>query len=332
MIVGAGLKKIFEDGVTVLNNINFTIEDGDIYGLVGRSGAGKSTLLRCINGLTSYQEGSLTVDGCEIKSLSKKELREFRKNVGMIFQHFSLLERISVYDNVALPMECWKCSKDEKDKKVKELLDLVGLKDKMHVKPRNLSGGQKQRVAIARALTMDPKILLCDEATSALDPNTTNSILELLAEINKKIGITIVVVTHQMEVVRKVCNKLLILEDGMISTQGDVKDIFIQKPPSLKRLLGVGNLNLPKEGRNIQIAHYVNTYNDGTLFMKMALDLQMAFSIIDGQIQEYKNDKFGTAVINVTEDQYQKIIEYLEEHDCRWQEIFEEEDKGSEIV
>lgn len=268
MIEIKNLKKLWEDdGSSVLEGINLTIEDGDIYALVGRSGAGKSTLLRCINGLTSYQEGSLKVDGCEIKDLKDKELREFRRHVGMIFQQFSLLERETVYKNVALPMQCWKYPKDQIDKKVRELLELVGLGDKMNAKPRNLSGGQKQRVAVARALTMDPKILLCDEATSALDPKTTNSILDLLMEINQKLGITVIIVTHQMEVVRKACNKACILENGKIADEGTVKEIFIKQPQSLKRLLGEEQVKLPKEGHNIQIAHLVNDMHDGRAFI-----------------------------------------------------------------
>ena len=264
MIEIKNLKKLWEDdGSSVLEGINLTIEDGDIYALVGRSGAGKSTLLRCINGLTSYQEGSLKVDGCEIKDLKDKELREFRRHVGMIFQQFSLLERETVCKNVALPMQCWKYPKDQIDKKVRELLELVGLGDKMNAKPRNLSGGQKQRVAVARALTMDPKILLCDEATSALDPKTTNSILDLLMEINQKLGITVIIVTHQMEVVRKACNKACILENGKIADEGTVKEIFIKQPQSLKRLLGEETVKLPDEGHNIQIAYLVNNIHDG---------------------------------------------------------------------
>lgn len=256
MIEIKNLKKVWEDdGKSVLEDINLTIEDGDIYALVGRSGAGKSTLLRCINGLTSYQEGSLIVDGCEVRELKEKELREFRRHIGMIFQQFSLLERQTVYENVALPMQCWKYSKEEIDKKVKELLEIVGMQDKMKAKPRNLSGGQKQRVAIARALTMEPKILLCDEATSALDPKTTNSILDLLMEINKKTGITIVIVTHQMEVVRKACNKACILEQGMITDEGTVKDLFIKQPESLKRLLGDEGKQLPDAGHNLSLIH-----------------------------------------------------------------------------
>ena len=277
MIVIKNLKKLWEDdGSSVLEGINLTIEDGDIYALVGRSGAGKSTLLRCINGLTSYQEGSLKVDGCEIKDLKDKELREFRRHVGMIFQQFSLLERETVYKNVALPMQCWKYPKDQIDKKVRELLELVGLGDKMNAKPRNLSGGQKQRVAVARALTMDPKILLCDEATSALDPKTTNSILDLL-----------------MEIVRKACNKACILENGKIADEGTVKEIFIKQPQSLRRLLGEEEEKLPDTGHNIQISYLVKDMKDGELFSTMTSELQYVFPIVNGLIQDYQGDQMG---------------------------------------
>lgn len=325
------LKKIWEDdGSSVLEGINLTIEDGDIYALVGRSGAGKSTLLRCINGLTSYQEGSLKVDGCEIKDLKDKELREFRRHVGMIFQQFSLLERETVYKNVALPMQCWKYPKDQIDKKVKELLELVGLGDKMNAKPRNLSGGQKQRVAVARALTMDPKILLCDEATSALDPKTTNSILDLLMEINQKLGITVIIVTHQMEVVRKACNKACILENGKIADEGSVKEIFIKQPQSLKRLLGEEQVKLPKEGHNIQIAHLVNDMHDGELFAKMSAELNYIFPIIDGKIQDYQNDSMGIFTINVDDEHLKLVTDYLTKEDLNWHEIEEQHDETKE--
>lgn len=325
------LRKVWEDdGTDVLRDINLTIEDGDIYALVGRSGAGKSTLLRCINGLTSYQEGSLTVDGCEIKDLSDKELREFRRHVGMIFQQFSLLERQTVYQNVALPMQCWKYSKEEIDKKVRELLELVGLADKMNAKPRNLSGGQKQRVAIARALTMDPKILLCDEATSALDPKTTNSILDLLMEINEKIGITIVIVTHQMEVVRRACNKACILEHGLIADEGTVRDIFIKQPQSLRRLLGEETVKLPDTGHNIQIAHMVNDIRDGAMFGKMSRELDYVFPILNGQIQEYQGESMGIFVINVDDEHLEMVSRYLDEHHMNWHEIQNDERELSE--
>ena len=331
MIEIKNLKKLWEDdGSSVLEGINLTIEDGDIYALVGRSGAGKSTLLRCINGLTSYQEGSLKVDGCEIKDLKDKELREFRRHVGMIFQQFSLLERETVYKNLALPMQCWKYPKDQIDKKVRELLELVGLGDKMNAKPRNLSGGQKQRVAVARALTMDPKILLCDEATSALDPKTTNSILDLLMEINQKLGITVIIVTHQMEVVRKACNKACILENGKIADEGTVKEIFIKQPQSLKRLLGEEQVKLPKEGHNIQIAHLVNDMHDGELFAKMSAELNYIFPIIDGKIQDYQNDSMGIFTINVDDEHLKLVTDYLTKEGLNWHEIEEQHDETKE--
>lgn len=331
MIEIKNLKKLWEDdGSSVLEGINLTIEDGDIYALVGRSGAGKSTLLRCINGLTSYQEGSLKVDGCEIKDLKDKELREFRRHVGMIFQQFSLLERETVYKNVALPMQCWKYPKDQIDKKVRELLELVGLGDKMNAKPRNLSGGQKQRVAVARALTMDPKILLCDEATSALDPKTTNSILDLLMEINQKLGITVIIVTHQMEVVRKACNKACILENGKIADEGTVKEIFIKQPQSLKRLLGEEQVKLPKEGHNIQIAHLVNDMHDGELFAKMSAELNYIFPITDGKIQDYQNDSMGIFTINVDDEHLKLVTDYLTKEGLNWHEIEEQHDETKE--
>lgn len=331
MIEIKNLKKLWEDdGSSVLEGINLTIEDGDIYALVGRSGAGKSTLLRCINGLTSYQEGSLKVDGCEIKDLKDKELREFRRHVGMIFQQFSLLERETVYKNVALPMQCWKYPKDQIDKKVRELLELVGLGDKMNAKPRNLSGGQKQRVAVARALTMDPKILLCDEATSALDPKTTNSILDLLMEINQELGITVIIVTHQMEVVRKACNKACILENGKIADEGSVKEIFIKQPQSLKRLLGEEQVKLPKEGHNIQIAHLVNDMHDGELFAKMSAELNYIFPIIDGKIQDYQNDSMGIFTINVDDEHLKLVTDYLTKEGLNWHEIEEQHDETKE--
>lgn len=323
MIEIKNLKKLWEDdGSSVLEGINLTIEDGDIYALVGRSGAGKSTLLRCINGLTSYQEGSLKVDGCEIKDLKDKELREFRRHVGMIFQQFSLLERETVYKNVALPMQCWKYPKDQIDKKVRELLELVGLGDKMNAKPRNLSGGQKQRVAVARALTMDPKILLCDEATSALDPKTTNSILDLLMEINQKLGITVIIVTHQMEVVRKACNKACILENGKIADEGTVKEIFIKQPQSLRRLLGEEEEEkLPDTGHNIQISYLVKDMKDGELFSTMTSELQYVFPIVNGLIQDYQGDQMGIFVINIDDEHLGVVTDYLNQNGIKWREL-----------
>ena len=237
MIEICDLNKSFGE-LNVLKNINLTIPTGEIYGLVGRSGAGKSTLLRCMNGLEGYDSGSVKIDGIEVKDRDKDEMRDLRKEMGMIFQTFSLVSRRSVYQNVALPLKCWKYPKQEIDKRVKELLELVEITEKVDERPEVLSGGQKQRVAIARALALNPKILLCDEATSALDPKTTQSVLNLLQDINRKLGLTIVVVTHQMEVIRSCCDNVMILENGKISEQGSVKEIFLRRPVALLNLLG----------------------------------------------------------------------------------------------
>lgn len=196
MIEVSHINKSFES-LKVLKNVSFTIEEGQVYGIIGHSGAGKSTMLRCINGLEGYDEGSLKVMGKEVSSMTERDIREFRKNVGMIFQNFNLLKRSNVYNNVALPLQLWGYDKEHIEKKVEELLKIVGLSHKIKSMPKELSGGEKQRVAIARALALEPKILLCDEATSALDPKTTKDILELLSKINKEMGITIVMVTHQ---------------------------------------------------------------------------------------------------------------------------------------
>ena len=237
----------------VLKGIDLHIEKKEIFGLIGRSGTGKSTLLRCINGLETYDTGSLIVDGTDVKSLSEDDLRVFRKDVGMIFQQFSLLNRLSVYENIALPLKCWKYDNAYIDKKVKDLLEIIDIPDKINAKPKELSGGQKQRVAIARALAMDPKILLCDEATSALDPKTAKSIISLLNKINKDLGITIILVTHQMSVLRSACERIAILEDGKVEAKGLVEDIFLEQPPALKNLIGHKDLVVPQTGINIEI-------------------------------------------------------------------------------
>ncbi len=321
MIEIKNLGKSWPDGTQVLKDINLSINDGEIYALVGRSGAGKSTLLRCINGLTDYQAGSLKVDGLEIKDLKNYEIRQLRRKIGMIFQQFSLLERETVYKNIALPMKCWKYSESEINNKVRDLLELVGLSDKADARPRNLSGGQKQRVAIARALTMDPKILLCDEATSALDPKTTHSILELLMEINKKIGITIVIVTHQMEVVRKTCEEACILENGIISAKGSVRKIFINQPASLLRLLGEERAKLPETGHNIQIAHLLNHKDEGRLLGQMAVDFNQAFPIVSGKIRDFRNDMLGIFVINVEDEYLGPVTSWLDDRKIDWRDL-----------
>ena len=216
-----------KDGeIDALKHVMLDIEAGDIYGIIGMSGAGKSTLVRCINHIEVPTEGTVIVQDKDLNKLSEKELRKQREHIGMIFQHFNLLMQKSVLDNVCFPLFIQGKSKAEAKKKAYELLDIVGLKDRAKAYPSQLSGGQKQRVAIARALASDPQILLCDEATSALDPQTTSSILALLQDINKRFGITIVVITHQMAVVREICNRVAIMKDGQMVENGSTVEIF----------------------------------------------------------------------------------------------------------
>ena len=223
------VSKTFEtkDGsVQALNHVSLSIETGDIYGIIGMSGAGKSTLVRCMNFLEVPSEGKVLIDGKSLSEFSPKELRKEREKIGMIFQHFNLLMQKNVLENVCFPLYIQGKKKAEARAKALELLEIVGLADRAKAYPAQLSGGQKQRVAIARALASDPQILLCDEATSALDPQTTSSILELLQAINQKFGITIVIITHQMSVVREICTHVAIMKDGEVKEQGLVEEIF----------------------------------------------------------------------------------------------------------
>lgn len=217
MIELVGVNKTFTTkdlNVEACKDVNLKIEDGDIFGIIGFSGAGKSTLVRCINLLERPTSGKVLIDGVDITQLKEAELRKIRKKIGMIFQHFNLMRSRTVYQNIAYPLKGSKLTKAQIDKKVKDLLELVGLSEKLNAYPSELSGGQKQRVAIARALANDPKVLLCDEATSALDPQTTSSILKLLKEVNQKLGITIVLITHEMAVIKEICNRVAVMELG----------------------------------------------------------------------------------------------------------------------
>ncbi|WP_270839291.1 methionine ABC transporter ATP-binding protein [Peptacetobacter hiranonis] len=303
----------------VLKDVNIEINEGEIFGIIGHSGAGKSTILRCMNGLEPYQEGSVKVDGKEVKDLNEKEMRELRKDLGMIFQHFSLLERKTVFENVALPLECFGYSKAEKEKRVMELLDLVGLKERRNDKPRNLSGGQKQRVAIARALALNPKVLLCDEATSALDPNTTKSILTLIEDINKKMGITVVVVTHQMEVIKQICGRIAIMENGQVLEIGETEEIFLKNTAGLRKLLGEENIVLP-EGTNVKILFPKDISND-SIITSMARELDIDVSIVFGRLEKFKDDVLGSLIINVPDENGEAVKKFLTDKDIRWEEI-----------
>lgn len=238
------LRKTFDgtgnQGVTALENVNLDIGRGDVFGIIGPSGAGKSTLLRCINMLEKPTSGSIYIDGTEITGLTKRDLRVVRRQVGMVFQHFNLLSSRTVYRNIAFPMEISGAPKTEIDKRVRELLDLVGLEDKARAYPSQLSGGQRQRVGIARALATRPKVLLCDEATSALDPRTTRSVLELLKSINRQFGITILMVTHEMQVIKQVCNRVAVIENGSVVEQGSVQDLFTRPGTEITKGLLAG--------------------------------------------------------------------------------------------
>lgn len=307
----------------VLSDVSFTIEEGEIFGIIGHSGAGKSTLLRCINRLEEFDSGEIIVNQNNVKILNDKELRELRKNLGMIFQHFSLLERKTVFENVALPMECFNYSKEEIKERVEELLNLVGIYDKKDQKPRNLSGGQKQRVAIARALTMNPSVLLCDEATSALDPKTTKSILELLQEINNKLGITIIMVTHQMEVIKQICTRTAIMDGGRVIELGDTEEIFLNSTKSLRKLLGEDEIVLPHTGTNLKLL-FTNDRSNDAIITGMARELGIDVSIIFGKLEKFRDDILGSLIINVPNDSVKEVEEYLSKNDMRWQEVDDE--------
>jgi len=303
----------------VLNNISLEIQKGEIFAMVGHSGAGKSTLLRCINGLENYEIGSLQVFDKEIKKLNPHELRKFRKNVGMIFQHFSLMQRKSVFENIALPMQVWGENQDKIKTKVDDLLNLVGLSNKSNAYPSELSGGQKQRVAIARALTLDPEILLSDEATSALDPNTTASILELLKKINKKLGITIVLVTHEMDVVKSIAQKAILLEHGNIIGQGEIEELFLQPDVKMKKFLGEEEI-VPKDGVNIRL-YFPKETAQYSIVTHMARTLNIDFNIVWGKLEKVNNHVIGSLVINLEEKNKNDVIQYVNDKNVKWEII-----------
>lgn len=224
------LKKSYatkEGSKIALNDISLTIKEGSIFGVIGHSGAGKSTLIRCLNLLERPDSGDVIIDNVNITQLSNRALMLKRRKIGMIFQHFNLLSSQTIYDNIAFPLRLEKMSEQEIKQRVEELLDLVGIKEHQHKYPAQLSGGQKQRVGIARAIANDPKVLLCDEATSALDPQTTQSILELLVDINQKLGLTIVIITHEMEVIRSICHRVAVIHDSQIVEEGPVEEVFL---------------------------------------------------------------------------------------------------------
>lgn len=318
MIKIDNLVKKFGDKV-VIDDISFKVFKGEIFGIVGKSGVGKSTVLRCINGLEEPTSGDVFVLGQNISSLKESEKREMAKEIAMVFQSFNLLNQKTALENVALPMEIWGYDKKYIKKRSKDLLNLVGLKGKENQKPRTLSGGEKQRVGIARALSLDPKILLSDEATSALDPKTTKEILKLLKDINEKLGITIVVVTHEMEVVKEICERVCIMEAGKILDMGNVDDLFLKPKSPLKTLVGEDEFSLLAEGNNIEI-FFTKEYAKESIITKMAKSLNVDFSIIGGKLEKFGENTLGSLIINVKDQDKDAILNYLKEINILWEE------------
>lgn len=326
-------KNFIQKGETfeALKDINFTVEKSDIFGVIGMSGAGKSTLVRCLNYLERPTSGEVVIDGKKLSELSERELRLERKNISMIFQHFNLLMQKNVINNVCFPLRLRKVKKKEAYKKAYELLELVGLNDKAKAYPSQLSGGQKQRVAIARALASDPDILLCDEATSALDPQTTDSILELLKEINEKSGITIIIITHQMNVIQEICNKVAIIEKGELVEEGMVADIFANpKSEAAKKLIiGEPQSNVVKEPvvhmntkKKIRVVFSENSAFEPVI-SNMILHFKTPVNILKASTRNVGGIAKGEMILGLPEDEelQEKIQKYLVEHGLSVQEV-----------
>lgn len=303
--------------VQALKGISLTIHDGEIFGIIGKSGAGKSTLVRCINMLEKPTTGKVIIDDKELTAMSDSQLRAERKNIGMIFQHFNLLSSRTVFDNIAFPLELAGASKEVIRSKVDSLLELVGLTDRQFNYPSQLSGGQKQRVGIARALASDPKILLCDEATSALDPQTTKSILELLKDINKRLGITIVIITHEMAVIKEICDRVAVIEGGVIKEQGRVIDVFtnpqsetmkefvksvinMELPEGIKKL---GVTNQPSPDRDMLVRfRFKGAATNEPLVVNVARKFNLDVSVLYGNIDYIQDVPFGYLIVVIMGD------------------------------
>ena len=300
--------------VHALQNINLTIEKGDIYGIIGMSGAGKSTLIRCLNRLDTPTDGQVLIDGQNVLAMKKKELLQTRRRMAMIFQQFNLQMQKSVARNVRYPLEIAGVPKKEADARVMELLKIVGLEEKAKAYPAQLSGGQKQRVAIARALAGDPEMLLCDEATSALDPMTTQSILALLQKINQEMGITVVLITHEMAVIRQICNKVAILDGGKLAEEGSVDDVFMHtKSAAGRRLFGI----LPDQ-EEVPPQPAIRIVFDGSaagqpIISKLVKELGMDVNILSADVRQLNGKSFGQMMIARPEDpsDVKRVMEYL---------------------
>ena len=301
-----------------LRDVNLTIENGDIYGIIGMSGAGKSTLVRCINMLERPTKGQVLIDGRDIAQLSDKELRAVRRDVTMIFQGFNLLMQRTCLKNICFPLELIGMDKEKAKKRALELLDVVGLPDKANAYPAQLSGGQQQRIAIARALATDPKVLLCDEATSALDPKTTHAILELIRDINERLGITVIIITHQMSVVEEICSRVAILDSGSVVEEGVVSEVFSSpKSKAAKRLVfpdGADEIleEVPGE-RRIRVVFSGAVASREPLIAKMAIDEQITASILGASTKSIGDKAYGNMLLGLPDDDdvVKRAISYL---------------------
>ena len=305
--------------VAALEDIDLTIPDGDIFGIIGMSGAGKSTLVRCINLLERPDQGTVTIDGRQMQTLTPAELRAARRDIAMIFQQFNLLMQRTCLKNVCFPLELAGRPRAEAETRARQLLELVGLPDKADAYPAQLSGGQKQRIAIARALATDPKVLLCDEATSALDPNTTHAILQLIQQINRELGITVVIITHQMSVVEEVCNHVAILDGGRVVEQGDVAEIFSNpRTDAARRLVfpagaprGDGDL-LPGR-RLVRVAFNGTQTTDKPLVASLAIECNALVSIVAADTRVVHGQTLGSMLLALPEDEAaaRRALDYI---------------------
>lgn len=317
MITLKNVKKIYQtktNSVTAVNNIDLQINEGEIFGIIGYSGAGKSSLIRLLNGLETPTEGNISVAGHNITSIKGKALRDARKEISMIFQHFNLLWSRTVRENISFPLEIAKVPKPKREERVNELIKLVGLEGREDAYPSQLSGGQKQRVGIARALANNPKVLLCDEATSALDPQTTDSILDLLVDINERLGLTIVLITHEMHVIRKICHRVAVMENGKFVEQGRVLDVF-KKPQANITKRFVQQVTEPEETKET-VEHLLDRYPNGKmvqlsfvgedaekpLITRLIRDFKVEVNILQGKISQTQNGSYGTLFIHLDGD------------------------------
>lgn len=326
MIDIQGVRKVYPSqagDVVALDGIDLAIRQGDVYGIIGMSGAGKSTLIRCINRLDAPTEGRILIEGKNILLMRKKELLRMRRDVAMIFQQFNLLMQATVLKNICFPLEISGVPRAKALARANELLELVDLREKAKAYPAQLSGGQKQRVAIARALATDPKILLCDEATSALDPMTTQSILELLQDINRRMGITIVIITHEMSVIRQICTRVAIIDDGKIAEKGGVREIFARPKTAVARRLFLGlQEEIPAGKRCIRIA-FDDTRTYEPVLANMILACGVPVNILSSNIQMVSGAQRGQMLVELPDDaeSAERALAYLRTQELSVEEV-----------